>query len=160
MEGANGKILDTDDPKVVVKKVHRRNRPHQRSGSLTAEQQMRIQEAAHRFCSDAGFKILYVPRAWEPQRFQYKMDRISVDKPLDILKAKNHAVFEELKLFYSHSRRNFLFPADFELYEQPDGRIAMVDFDKFGKWLTTGEVHFPWGQVSDAKTLLEPIGLL
>ena len=120
---------------------------------------MKIQQGAHRFCLEAGFKLLFVPRAWDAERFHYKMDRISVDKPLEMLEVKKHPVFEELKLFYSHSRRNFLFPADFELYEQPDGRIAMVDFDKFGKWLETGQVVFPWGLVSDAKTLLEPLGL-
>jgi acyl-CoA synthetase (AMP-forming)/AMP-acid ligase II len=38
--------------------------------------------------------------------------------------------------------------------------LAVVDFDKFGKWVfIRGEVVFPWGQVSKDKDLLEPLGL-
>jgi len=161
MEGACGKILDTEDPKVVIKKVHRRNRAHYRTGSLRAEQQMRLQECARKACEAAQFKLLFVPKAWGAERFQYKMERIQVDKPLELMDVKNHPVLEELKAFYSLAKRNALFPADYELYVQPDGRVAMVDFDKFGKWLfIRGEVVFPWGQVSKDKELLEPLGLL
>ena len=160
MEGANGKILSTEDPLVVIKKIHRRNRPHQRTGSLTAEQQARKQEWARGLCHTAGFKILFVPRAWDAERFQYKMDRIHVDKPLEVLDAKSHPVFAEITEFYKEAKRSAVFPADYELYIQPDGRVAMVDFDKFGLWSPTGEVTFPWGLVAQDKTLLEPLGLL
>lgn len=160
MEGANGKILDTENPKVVIKKVHRHHRAHQRTGSLTAEQQARKQEWARRLCQDAGFKLLFVPRAWDAERFQYKMDRIHVDKPLEVLHAKTHSVFAELKAFYEAAKGCCVFPADYELYIQPDGRVAMVDFDKFAMWSPTGEVLFPWGLTCQDKTLLEPLGLL
>lgn len=158
MEGANGKILDTEDPKVVIKKIHRRHRAHQRSGSLTAEQQMRRQETVRKALELSDFKRLFVPKAWDAQRFQYKMDRIQVEKPLEVLDAKDHPVFEELKLFYKIAKRAGFFPADFELYIQPDGRIAMVDFDKFGVWRHQ-QIVFPWGQLADEKVLLEPLGL-
>ena len=159
MEGANGKILDTEDPKVVIKKIHRRHRSHHRAGSLPAEEQARRQEWARRVCHAAGFQLLFVPRAWGAQRYQYTMDRISVETPLELMDAKNHPVFEELKVFYAESKKNSIFPADFELYVQPDGHIAMVDFDKFGTWHSE-EIVFPWGQVADEKTLLEPLGLV
>lgn len=160
MEGANGKILDTEDPQVVIKKVHRRNRAHYRTGSLTAEQQMWRQEAARKSCLSAGFKLLFVPRAWDAERFQYKMDRIHVEKPLEVTDAKDHPVFLELKQFYAAAKAHGTFPADYELYIQPDGRVAMVDFDKFGIWGYTGEVTFPWGLKVQDKNLLEPLGLL
>jgi hypothetical protein len=161
MEGACGKILDTENPAVVIKKVHRRNRAQHRTGSLRAEQQAKRQESSRRLCEELGCELLYVPRAWGAERFQYKMDRIQVDKPIELMDAKNHRVFEELKAFYSQCRKRFIFPADFELYEQPDGRVAMVDFDKFGFWKpNTGEITFPWGLIANDKELLEPLGLL
>lgn len=159
MEGANGKILDTQDSAVVIKKIHRHHRAHQRSGSLTAEQQARMQEWARGVCHSAGFKLLFVPRAWDADKYQYKMDRIYVDKPLEVLDAKSLPVFDELKVFYATAKACCIFPADYELYVQPDGRVAMVDFDKFATWSPKGEVLFPWGLQCEDKTLLEPLGL-
>ena len=159
MEGANGKILDTEDPKVVIKKIHRRNRAQHRTGSLKAEEQMGLQEDCRRCCEKLGFQILFVPRAWDAERFQYKMDRICVDKPLELMEAKNHAVFDELKKFYEGWKTQGVFPADYELYIQPDGRVAMVDFDKFAKWSPKGDVVFPWGLTISDKILLDPLGL-
>lgn len=159
MEGACGKILTSENPAVVIKKVHRRNRPHQRTGSLTAQQQCEMQERCREICRVIGARILFIPRAWDAEAFQYKMTRISVDKPLEILDAKTHPVFDELKAFYAKCRTHTIFPADFELYEQPDGTVAMVDFDKFACWKTSGEIQFPWGLTVQDKDLLEPLGL-
>jgi len=160
MEGACGKILSTENPNVVIKKLYRRKRAHQNSCSLNAEQQARKQEWARSLCYREGFTLLFVPRAWDAEPFQYKMDRIQVDKPLEVLEAKTHAVFEELVAFYKAAKRYNIFPADYELYIQPDGRVAMVDFDKFGMWSPTGDVLFPWGLTSNDKVLLEPLGIL
>jgi hypothetical protein len=160
MEGANGKILDTEDPRVVIKKIHRRNRAQHRMGSHTAVEQQQLQETCRRLCEQSGFKILFVPRAWAAERFHYKMERICVDKPLEVMEAKDHSVFEELKLFYAACKKRCLFPADIELYIQPDGRVAMVDFDKCAEWISeTGEILFPWGLTVTDTNLLEPLGL-
>jgi len=161
MEGANGKILPTELEGVVIKKVHRRNRAHQRCGTLTAEQQMKKQQNCREICRAIGSTILFVPRAWDAGRFQYKMERICTDKPIEIVDAKDHPVFNDLKAFYAKCKRHFMFPADFELYEQPDGRVAMVDFDKFGLWKPSGEIKFPfpWGETVNEKDLLEPLGI-
>ncbi len=158
MEGANGKILATEDPSVVIKKVHRRNRAQHRTASLRADQQQRMQENCRLLCESLGFKLLFVPRAWGAERFQYKMNRICVDKPLELMEAKDHAVFEELKQFYERCRRRLIFPGDVELYVQPDGRVAMVDFDKFAKW-QRGEIIFPWGLTVQDKPILQQLGL-
>ena len=158
MEGANGKILDTEDPTVVIKKIHRHKRAHNRIGSLNAEKQQELQEICRHICELQGFKLLFVPRAWDPERSQYKMQRICVDQPIDILEAKQHPVFDELKKFYEICKEKFLFPADIELYIQPDGRVAMVDFDKCANWFTR-EIVFPWGLTVHDKILLEPLGL-
>jgi len=159
MEGANGKILDTENSNVVIKKIHRRHRAHQRTGSLGAEEQARTQEWARMLCHNEGFKLLFVPRAWDAERFQYKMDRIHVGNPLEILEAKAHPVFAELQAFYTAAKAHDIFPADYELYIQADGRVAMVDFDKFGLWQTDGTVLFPWGLIAKENDMLEPLGL-
>lgn len=145
MEGACGKILETTDPSVVIKKIHRRSRPQQRTCSLSAEEQARVQEWAASVCHSQGFKVLFVPRAWDAHRYEYKMDRIQTDKPVDILRIKSHRVLEELKIFYRTAQDLGVFPADFELYEQEDGRVAMIDFDKFAAWKKDGSIEFPWG---------------
>jgi hypothetical protein len=144
MEGACGKILSTDDPKVVIKKVYHRNRAQQRSCSLRAEEQARMQEWARGLCVKAGFQLLFVPRAWDAEKHSYKMDRIDVSSPLEVTDVKNHVALKELKAFYTAAMEASVFPVDYELYVQPDGKIAMVDFDKFASW-QDGTITFPWG---------------
>lgn len=145
MEGACGKILDTENPTVVIKKVHRRKRAQTRTDSHGAEEQARIQSWAADACRKGGFTILFVPRAWDAEHFSYKMERIDTSNPLQLVDVKHHAVLGELKAFYEAARTRHLFPADYELYVQPDGRVAMVDFDKFATWNKDGTVRFPWG---------------
>ena len=160
MEGACGRILSTDDPQVVIKKVYRRNRPQQRTSSLRAEEQARTQEWARGICVSLGFKILFVPRAWDAEKHQYKMDRIDVSQPISEVDYKTHKVFPELKTFYAKMKQQGVYPADYELYLQPDGRVAMVDFDKFARWLEGGSVEFPWGLQVPAKQIQETLTFL
>lgn len=145
MEGACGKILDTKSPGVVVKKIHRRRRAQQRTCSLSAEEQARLQEWAAILCVSSGFKTLFVPRAWGADRYSYSMERIDVSQPIELSSVKDHPVFPELKLFFEKAKEASVFPADFELYKQPDGRVALVDVDKFATWKDDGSVLFPWG---------------
>lgn len=147
MEGACGKILITEDPNVVIKKVHRRKRAQQRTCSLKAEEQAKMQEWARDLCESQGFQLLYVPRAWSPTTHTYKMERIATEDPLPLTDIQGHAVLSELKVFYAKAQRLGIFPADYELYVQPDGRVAMIDFDKFGSWFPDGSMRFPWGLV-------------
>ena len=145
MEGACGKILETDDPDVVVKKVHRRNRAQQRKSSLRAKEQAHIQEWARTLCLELHLSMLFVPRAWDAQEHSYKMERIDVSKPLLETEIQSHPVLRELRILYAQAKKEGIFPADYELYIQPNGRVAMVDFDKFGIWNRDGTVEFPWG---------------
>lgn len=154
MEGACGKILSTENPQVVLKKIHRRNRPQQRTSSLRAEKQAEIQEWARLTC-EGSCKLLYVPRAWDAERFAYKMDRINTENPLPLVDVKTHPVLSEIKAFYKKAQEASVFPADYELYIQPDGRVAMVDFDKFASWSSDGSVTFPWGQQMSSQQVKE-----
>jgi hypothetical protein len=153
MEGACGKILSTDDPLVVIKKVYRRNRPQQRICSLRAEEQARMQEWARMLCVSLRLPLLFVPRAWEAEKYQYKMSRIDVSKPLSESDYKTHPVLADLKSFYTKTKELGVYPADYELYLQPDGRVAMVDFDKFARWNQDGSVEFPWGLTVPSKQI-------
>ena len=83
-----------------------------------------------------------MPRAWDPEPHQYKMERIDCLVPV-----KHSEVAGELKMFYAMAGRQNIFPCDYELYKQQDGRVAMIDFDKFAEWREDGTVVFPWGQV-------------
>jgi len=143
MEGACGKILDTDDKAVVIKRVHRHKGPHIRTSSHCAPAQCRIQQWAHGILTlKNGFKKLFVPRAWDPEQHQYKMERIDCLVPV-----RHSEVAGELKMFYAMAAQENIFPCDYELYKQQDGRVAMIDFDKFAEWRENGSVLFPWGQV-------------
>ena len=157
MEGACGKILDTEDPAVVIKKIHRRNRAQHRTDSHRAQEQARIQKWASNLCHEAHFKTLFVPRAWDIQEHQYKMERIDVSQPLEYSTLKDHKVLGELCAFYVAAKRKGIFPADFELYEQADGRVAMVDFDKFATWEKPGIVTFPWGLIVPEDKLVQDL---
>jgi RIO-like serine/threonine protein kinase len=159
MEGACGRIISTDDPNVVIKHVYHRNRPQQRNCSLRAEEQAQMQEFARRLCIKAGFQMLFVPRAWDATKHAYKMDRIDVSSPLEMTDVKDHAVLEELKAFYAAAMVASVFPMDYELYVQPDGKIAMVDFDKFSSW-KDGTITFPWGLVLKDSVMREQFPFL
>ncbi len=160
MEGACGKILSTEDPTVVIKKIYRRNRPQQRTCSLRAEEQARMQEWARLLCVQSNLQTLFVPRAWDAEKYQYKMDRIDVSKPIQETEFKTHAVLADLKTFYAKAREHGICPVDYELYLQPDGRVAMVDFDKFARWLKDGSIEFPWGLCIPSKQIQENLTCL
>ena len=160
MEGACGHILATENPQVVIKKVHRRNRAQQRTCSLRAEEQARMQEWARSLCYSLGFKMLFVPRAWDAEKHQYKMDRIDVSAPITEMNYKTHAVVGELRTFYAKAKEHGVFPADYELYLQSDGRVAMVDFDKFAQWREDNSVEFPWGLQIPAEQIKETLTML
>jgi len=160
MEGACGRIVSTDDPQVVIKKVYRKSRPQQRTCSLRAEEQARMQEWARCVCVSLGLKTLFVPRAWDAEKYQYKMDRIDVSQPISEADYKKHKVFADLKAFYTKVKQQGVYPADYELYLQPDGRVAMVDFDKFATWLEDGSVEFPWGLQVPHKQIQETLTFL
>lgn len=160
MEGACGKILLTEEPNIVIKKVHRRNRPQQRTCSLRAPEQAKMQERARALCDSLGCKMLFVPRAWPNDQHTYKMEKIAVEETLADEDIKAHPVLSEIKSFYSAAKDQGIFPVDYELYIQPDGRVAMIDFDKFSTWNPDGTMKFPWDltlSVEQVNTLLAHI---
>jgi hypothetical protein len=116
----------------------------------SAEKQRELQSWAAGLLTPAnGFSSLFTPRAWNsPESNQYAMERIDCSQPLlpDSLAGNE---MDELKRFYEKAKESDIFPFDYELYRQIDGRIGLIDFDKFGSWTKSGdEVLFPWGPPS------------
>ncbi len=118
-----------------------------------------MQEWARELCTKAGFQLLFVPRAWDADKHSYKMDRIDVETPLNLTDVKGHGVLEELKAFYKAAMAASVFPLDYELYVQPNGKIAMVDFDKFSSW-HNGTITCPWGLIIHDKGFREQFPFL
>jgi hypothetical protein len=56
-------------------------------------------------------------------------------------------------MFYAMAAQQNIFPCDYELYRQTNGRVALIDFDKFAEWRDDGTVVFPWGQVLETVIL-------
>jgi hypothetical protein len=97
-----------------------------------------------------GFSVLFTPRAWlsdSAAKRQYVMEQIDCLSELSPLAATANPQSPEateLKLFYEMAQAAGIFPCDYELYRQQDGRIALIDFDKFSQF-ANGEVTLPWG---------------
>lgn len=141
-EGACGKIYETSDSEVVIKMVKRGHRK-----SHGAREQCRIQSKISQIlCEGNGFSLLFAPRAWGATEKEYSMDRIDCSRPVDILCNDIDGLDRELAMFYMKAMAYEIFPCDYELYLQPDGRVALIDFDKFGIWNSDGSVEVPWGE--------------
>jgi len=133
MEGACGRILEAEAG-VVIKRIRRRARK-----SHSAQRQCELQQWASDLLKPVnGFTELYAPRAWAPEPRQFRMEHIDCS-----VEVEPRAV-PELRRFYQLAKDTGIFPCDYELYRQKDGRVALVDVDKFGQW-DQGAVVFPWG---------------
>lgn len=158
MEGACGKILEVEgNPTIVIKKIHRHLK--HRAKCLNAKKQCEIQQWASSLLKPAnGFSLLFTPRAWcneaDADMRQYRMEKIDCSDQVESCSVRSSEL-AELKLFYQKANEIGIFPCDYELYRQSDGRIGLIDFDKFGSWHNTesgsGEpyqhVVFPWGLI-------------
>lgn len=150
MEGTCGKILPTDSPSRVKKIVYWRASKQRRTKSLRAFDQWRIQTWLHKLCqATQGFTVLRVPNAYDPEPRAYTMDRIDASAaPLRIEEVQaDGTLMADLRRLLGRCKAHGLYPMDFELYRQVDGTVAMVDFDKFGRWRPDGSVEFAFGMI-------------
>ena len=150
--GACGSVLATDRAGLVVKRIHRRLK--HRAKCLDARAQCAMQQwCASLLTPGNGFSVLFTPRAWLPDSAeaaserQYVMEQIDCSSglsPLSVAADPLSPEAAELRRFYEKAQAAGIFPCDYELYRQPDGRIALIDFDKFSQF-ANGEVTLPWG---------------
>jgi hypothetical protein len=139
MEGACG-MISVIRPGIVRKTLKRTRRG---VTVMDATEQSAMQELARQVALSLGLKKVYVPRAWRETDRSYIMEEINVDTPLE-LPALEHPSANELARWVSALLKHSILALDFEAYEQPDGRVALVDFDKFGK-IEGATVILPWG---------------
>lgn len=128
-EGAYGRIVSTGLDTVV--KIPHRRVP---KGSISLDEQKTIHAAIIEETS--SYTVLRAPRLLHGDR--YEMERIDVEKPIflgcqgNVLEGvdRDLLVSELSRLWKALYKKGYM-AWDFELYLQPDGRVAMVDFDKF-----------------------------
>jgi hypothetical protein len=87
---------------------------------------------------------IYIPKAWKESARTYLMEAIDTQRPI-ALPATTHPYSQDISAWVRSCQRIGVVPLDFEAYEQPDGRVAIVDVDKFGQITHDGTVALPWG---------------
>lgn len=111
---------------------------------MDAYAQAALQERVRRVAVRLRLACVYVPQAWQESAKSYVMEAIHTDHPL-VLPALDHPCASELAAWVRALQAEGVLPLDFEAYEQPDGRVAVVDVDKFGA-LDGRDVVLPWGE--------------
>ncbi len=132
-EGASSIVSISDELQDVVIKTAKRRVPR---GSLCIQQQYQLQTWATRETQD--YKVLHVPAAFTLLNHKsYTMHRIDTTQPLWLSsecppRLGPPGLVEELNRLVSAAANTCnAVPHDYELYLQPDGTVAMIDFDKW-----------------------------
>jgi hypothetical protein len=125
MEGACGLIVEENEK--VVRKVLKR-----KYKGKTAFEQYTLQKLAIKVVEEYKLKIIYVPNVYSYDHRSYTMDRVDTSIPLYEIEVKSD-IIEELKKFCSGMESKGFFANDIECYIQPNGQIAVLDFDKCEK---------------------------
>lgn len=141
MEGATSKIDRLKNG--WVRKTLKRQA---KKTTTPVETQMEIQNwSASILTPENGFKLLFTPKARESsyKKNSYEMEEIDNENPIDTITSSE--LQKEIELYFQYAYQAGFYPSDFELYEQPDKRIALIDFDKFGTISKTNKtVEFPY----------------
>lgn len=91
-----------------------------------------------------GFRVLFTPAARESNaENSYEMEYI--DDSHQIIQINDPVLQAEVESYFRLAKEAGIYPSDFELYRQPDNRVALLDFDKFGK-IVGRTVVFPYRQ--------------
>jgi len=89
-----------------------------------------------------GFRILFTPEARASNAANsYEMERIDDSNP--ITKIEDAALEAELESYFRLAKEAGIYPSDFELYRQSNTRVALLDFDKYGR-IQGRMVNFPY----------------
>jgi hypothetical protein len=108
------------------------------STSLSIDIQKHIHTTLLHILSDPAYILLSVPKLI-PNPDSYEMEKIDTRRPI-VLGAMGTQIIcpktkerlcQELKCFWIALYEEGYAAWDFELYKQPDGKIMMIDFDKF-----------------------------
>jgi hypothetical protein len=128
MEGATSRIENAEKGWVrkTLKKQAKKSKIHQ------IPKQLEIQQWSASILTPAhGFEILFTPKARvNVKDNSYLMEKI--DDSSQITRIEDSRLEEELVRYFSVARKAGYMPSDFELYEQPNKKVALLDFDKYG----------------------------
>lgn len=124
-EGSNGRIY-AHPTRGIVKVVKRG------ICGLDFSSQMRIHRLCHQILTEAGGRF-FVPALLPNDTFdimctEYRMERIDTSRPVTL--AHDYSLLPEFIALWKKMWYHGFALYDFELYQQPDGRIALIDFDK------------------------------
>jgi RIO-like serine/threonine protein kinase len=128
MEGACAKIVEESPTK--VRKVLKR---FQAKESLPVRDQVRVQQIARAVVEDTKLSTLMVPCVYEVDAKSYVMDRIDDSKPLYEVTNPKADLIVDLRSFLQRMEQKGYVMNDIECYVQPNGRVAIIDFDKCEK---------------------------
>lgn len=113
-EGSTSYIYSVDNK--TIKKVLKR-----KTKGLSAHEQFKIQLTAYTITHN--FKTLFVPKPISWDTHSYTMQKIDVSEPI--------GTCSELEDFIEQMKQHGYVAFDYEMYLQPDGRIALIDFGRF-----------------------------
>jgi hypothetical protein len=107
-------------------------RKAKKSNSHSAVKQIEIQQWSSKTLNpENGYKLLFTPEARvNANKNSILMKEVDTSKPIH--KIKDAGLVKEILAYFAAAKKSGYYPSDFELYEQPDGRIALLDFDKYG----------------------------
>lgn len=140
MEGATSK-LDVVKNGWVRKTLKRK----EKKKATPIETQLEVQTWSAGILTPAhGFHILFTPKARASTvANSYEMEFIDISNPIDTIKDAD--LQAEIEKYFRKAKDANIYPSDFELYVQPGGQVALIDFDKFGKIQADGRtVLFPY----------------
>jgi len=132
MEGSYGRITEVSETTVIKTKKF-----YSSKMSLDINTQKHIHKLLLHILSDPYYILLKVPKLVPNDA--YEMEKIDTRKPIFLgtmgtqvicTKTKDRLI-EELMYMWGDVYLEGYAAWDFELYKQPDGRIMMIDFDKF-----------------------------
>jgi hypothetical protein len=118
------------------------------------QKQLEIQKwSADTLTPANGFKLLYTPRAKaNAASNSYQMEMIDDSKQISRIELPE--LESELIAYFQLAKKNGYMPSDFELYEQPNKRVALLDFDKYGILDTSGtHVVYPYAGRKSLKSI-------
>ena len=124
-EGTSSRIVPWKNG-IVRKRIKRQ------SNTLSIKEQIHIHKIAETIIKE--FYILTTPHLYYDMAYPgyYLMEEIDVEEPIWLGSCMYDPVIKELQTFWQSMWNHNYAAWDFELYRQPDGRVMIIDFDKFG----------------------------
>lgn len=158
-DGATGRVIDEGASSRIYEYTHyptqyvvKQQKRQARNSTHPPNFQQKIQQWSYQIVQPPNFQTLRVPAAFEistsPKATAYVMERIDTSQPESLQETTPPSeLIKELLLYYFLCSQQGYFPNDYEIYKQPDGKYALVDFDKFGIFISSEKIEFPYHQI-------------